>query len=183
MAVLYSIREIITMPVHGLARAAIPIISFNYGATAFDRVKQAIRFTALWGIVYTVLAWLVIFCFPSVFIGIFTKDAALVTAGIPALHIYFFGFSFMSLHLVGQNVFLALGKAKYSTFFSLFRKVIIVVPLTLILPKLWGLGVDGAFWAEPVSNVTSGVLCFSAMLYVVRSELKYPKSHTASHQL
>jgi putative MATE family efflux protein len=172
MTVLNSVREIFTLPVSGLTNGAIPVMSFNYGSGAFHRVRSAIRFLSLAGIGYTALAWLALFFFPGVFIRIFTNDAALVSAGIPALHIYFFGFVMMSLHFVGQNVFVALGRAWPAMFFSLFRKVIIVAPLTVLLPKLWGLGVDGVFWAEPVSNVASGILCFATMLYTVMSRLK-----------
>ncbi|MDR1979618.1 MAG: MATE family efflux transporter, partial [Synergistaceae bacterium] len=153
MTVLNSVREVFTMPINGLVNGAVPVMSFNYGGKAFDRVKRAIRFIFFAGIGYTALAWLSIFCFPGIFIRVFTDDAALIDAAIPSLHIYFFGFFMMSLHFVGQQTFVALGKAGHAIFFSLFRKVMIVVPLTLILPRLWGLGVDGVFWAEPVSNV------------------------------
>lgn len=92
--------------------------------------------------------------------------------GVPALHIYFFGFCFMALQFTGQAVFVALGKAKRATFFSIFRKVIIVVPLTVLLPRVGGLGVDGVFWAEPISNLIGGCACFFTMLATILPELK-----------
>ena len=78
---------------------------------------------------------------------------------------------FMALQFTGQSVFVALGKAKRATFFSLFRKVIIVVPLTVLLPYVNGLGTDGVFWAEPVSNLVGGCACFFTMLATVLPEL------------
>ena len=81
----------------------------------------------------------------------------------------------MAFQMAGQNTFLALGKAKHATFFSLFRKAIIVVPLTLWLPHIFGLGVDGVFLAEPISNVIGGVTCFTVMLITVGKELKNEK--------
>ena len=77
----------------------------------------------------------------------------------------------MAFQFAGQSTFVALGKSRYSIFFSLFRKVIVVVPLTLILPKLWGLGVDGVFFAEPISNAVWGLASFTTMLIVVGREL------------
>ena len=77
----------------------------------------------------------------------------------------------MSLQMAGQAVFVALGKAKKAVFFSVFRKVIIVFPLTLILPHLWGLGTDGVFLAEPVSNFLGGAACYVTMLLTVWPEL------------
>ena len=90
------------------------------------------------------------------------------------MHIYYFGFCFMGLQMAGQNVFVALGKAKKATFFSLLRKAFIVVPLTLLLPRL-GLGVDGVFWAEPISNVIGGCACFFTMIATIMPELNGKK--------
>lgn len=73
----------------------------------------------------------------------------------------------MSLQFSGQSVFVALGKSKQAVFFSLLRKAIIVVPLTLLLPHLFGLGVNGVFLAEPISNFIGGAACFLTMLATV----------------
>jgi Na+-driven multidrug efflux pump len=72
--------------------------------------------------------------------------------GIEAMKVYFFGFVFMSFQFSGQSTFQALGDARHSIFFSLLRKAFIVVPLTLLLPRV-GFGVLGVFMAEPISNV------------------------------
>ena len=78
----------------------------------------------------------------------------------------------MALQFTGQCVFVALGKAGKATFFSIFRKVVMVVPLTLLLPMIPGMGVDGVFWAEPISNVIGGCVCFITMLLTILPELK-----------
>ncbi len=72
----------------------------------------------------------------------------------------------MSFQFVGQSTFTALGCAKRAVFFSIFRKVIIVVPLTIILPML-GLGVEGVFIAEPVSNAIGGLASFTTMYFTL----------------
>ena len=81
--------------------------------------------------------------------------------------VYFFGFFMMSLQFSGQSTFVALGKSKNAVFFSLFRKVVIVVPLTLLLPHVGGLGVYGVFLAEPISNFIGGAACFLTMMRTV----------------
>ena len=93
---------------------------------------------------------------PCIFIRIFNSDVDFVNAGLPALKLFFFGYFMMSLQFSGQSVFVALGKSKQAVFFSLFRKVIIVIPLTIILPKLFNLGVNGVLLAEPISNIIGG---------------------------
>ena len=94
---------------------------------------------------------------------------------MPVMHIYFFGLFMMSLQFCGQSIFVALGKAKYAIFFSIFRKIIIVVPLTILLPGMWNLGTNGVFAAEPVSNFVGGAACFITMLCVVMPELNGKK--------
>ena len=172
MTVLTSVREIATMLVHGLSNGASPVMSFNYGEKVYGKVKQAIKFVTAVCFGYSLFVWGIIKIIPGFFIRIFNSEPELVAKGIPALHIYFFGFCFMALQFTGQSVFVALGKAKKATFFSIFRKVIIVVPLTLFLPNIAGLGVDGVFWAEPISNLIGGCACFFTMLLTVFPELK-----------
>ena len=83
------------------------------------------------------------------------------------MHIYFFGFFMMSLQFSGQAVYVALKESKKAIFFSLLRKIIIVVPLTLILPRMFNLGVNGVFLAEPISNFIGGIACYLTMLLTI----------------
>lgn len=170
MTVLNSIREIFSLPVNGIINGAQPVLSFNYGAKRNDRVKAGIRFSTLIGIVYTMIAWLMVVVFPKFWFGIFSSDVKLADAGINALRIYFFGFVFMSFQFAGQSTFQALGDAKHAIFFSLLRKAIIVVPLTLILPVI-GFGVNGVFLAEPISNAIGGLACYITMRITVYRKL------------
>lgn len=155
-----------------LTNGATPVLGYNYGAKEYGRVKKAIRFVSIGCILYTVAAWLLLICFPKLFIQIFNDDSQMIAASVPAIKLYFFGFFMMALQFAGQSVFVALGKAKQAVFFSIFRKVIIVIPLTLILPNLFGLGTDGVFLAEPISNFIGGAASFITMLCVVWPELK-----------
>ena len=167
MTVLISVRDVATMVVNGITSGAQPVISFNYGAQKKDRVKQGIRFMVTICIIYTCLMWIMTLTFPEAFIRLFNSDAELVAAAVPSMHLYFFGFCFMALQFTGQASFQALGEAKYAIFFSIFRKVIIVVPLTILLPMIPALGLNGVFIAEPVSNLVGGCASFFTMLYVV----------------
>lgn len=168
MTVLNSVRDIVVLPVHGLTSAFQPVLGFNYGAKEYKRVRQSIVFTSITGMVYMALTWLVLFLFPEPFIHIFNSDAQLIAKGVPALHLYFFGFFLMAFQFAGQSTFTGLGLARQAVFFSLLRKVIIVVPLTLILPHVAHLGVNGVFIAEPISNLIGGLACFLTMIVTVR---------------
>jgi len=170
MAVLNSIREIFSLPINGIVNGSQPVISFNYGAKKNDRVKQGIRFNTLAGSAFTMLIWILVLVFPRFWLSIFTNDAQLIDSGIGSLKIYFFGFVFMALQFAGQSAFQALGDAKHAIFFSLLRKAIIVLPLTLLLPAA-GLGVNGVFLAEPISNAVGGMLCYFTMRKKVYNRL------------
>ena len=170
MTVVNSVREIFILPINGIVSGSQPVISFNYGAKEYKRVKSGIRFNTLIGSVYTMAAWILILLAPKFWFGIFSDDFTMMNAGIEMLKIYFFGFVFMALQFAGQSTFQALGDAKHAIFFSLLRKAIIVVPLALILPK-FGFGVKGVFLAEPISNVIGGIACYATMRLTVYKKI------------
>ena len=171
MTIINSVREVVSTPINGVTSAAQPVMGFNYGAQEYRRVRSGIVFTTIVCIVYTTAVWLLLFLFPRFFIGLFTGEEALREAAVPSMHIYFFGFFMMSLQMAGQSAAVALGRSKQAVFFSLFRKVIIVTPLTLLLPHLFGLGVNGVFLAEPISNFIGGGACYITMLLTIWREM------------
>ena len=170
MTVLNSVREICMLPVNGIVSGAQPVISYNYGAKLYKRVKEGIRFNTIVGFVYTLFAWIIIVAFPKFWFNVFSDDPNLSILGTESLIIYFFGFVFMALQFAGQSTFQAVGDAKHAIFFSLLRKAVIVVPLTFILPNL-GFGVNGVFLAEPISNVIGGLACYITMRFTVYRKL------------
>ncbi len=162
MTVLNSVREILSLPVHSISGGAQPVLSYNYGAEKYKRLRSGICFTAAIGAAYTVIAWIIVIVMPQQLMEVFTDDAKMILLGSEALQLYFFGFLMMSFQFAGQSVFTALGYAKHAIFFSLLRKAVIVVPLTLMLPRM-GFGTDGVFLAEPISNALGGIACFLTM--------------------
>ena len=167
MTVISSIREVVSMPVHGITAASEPVLGFNYGAGKPDRVRQGIRFISLVAVIYSLLVWILIKAIPQQLICIFNSEPELVAAGVPALTLYFATFFMMALQFAGQSSFVSLGKSRQATFFSIFRKVIIVVPLTIFLPRIPAIGVSGVFLAEAISNVVGGIACFGTMFLTV----------------
>ena len=174
MTAITSVREIILQPLQGLTQGAQPVIGYNYGAGQYSRVKKCIFFITWAGLLYNFTVWLLVMLLPQFWILLFNDDPALLDVGVKTLRIYFATFVFMNFHMSGQNIFVALGKARHAVFFSLLRKVILVVPLMLLLPPLWGMDASGVFASEPVSNVVGGMACYLTMLLVVRPELQQP---------
>ena len=123
-------------------------------------------------LIYTLLAWLAIILEPEFLISIFSSDKSLLADAVPAMKLYFGAFIFMLLQYIGQTIFKSLNKKKQAIFFSLLRKVIIVIPMTYLLPYAFHMGTDGVFLAEPISNIIGGSLCFLVMIIIIRKELR-----------
>ena len=172
MTIISSVRQLVETPIHAMSEGASPVLSYNYGARRPARVRKSIRVVATLVLLYTALTWSVILLAPEALIRIFSSDATLVSHAVRPLNLYFAAFVFMDLQYIGQMVFKSLNKKKQAIFFSILRKVVIVVPLTYFLPFGLSMGTDGVFLAEPVSNVIGGGLCFVTMLATVLPELR-----------
>jgi Na+-driven multidrug efflux pump len=170
MTIINSIREIVMLPCNGIASAAQPVIGFNYGAKKYGRVLETIKFITITSFFAGLAIWLGVTIFPQFFIQTFSKDASLLADGVHSVRLYFFGFFMMAFQGTGQSIALGLGKSKQAIFFSIFRKVIIVAPLTLILPRF--MGIDGVFVAEAISNYIGGGACYITMWFTIGKDMK-----------
>ena len=158
MTVLTSINQLITMPLSGVCQGGQPLISYNYGAKKFDRVKEA--FFCQFGVcvAYTVLFWAAMMIFPNFFAGIFTSDAALVEYTAWAIRIFLAcGFS-VGFQISCQQAFMALGQAKISLVMALLRKVILLIPLIFVLPNFFADKAFAVFLAEPVADIVAAAV-------------------------
>ncbi len=161
MSILMSIMQLIVIPVNGITQGVQPIVSYNYGAGNRLRVKETvIRLVSVCLLGTLTLAGVAIFC-PGIYASMFTNDAELVALTCRIMPIFFLGIAIFGIQAACQSTFLALGQAKISLFIATLRKIILLIPLALILPKF--LGVKGIYIAEPVSDVISvivtSVLC------------------------
>ena len=172
MTIVSSVRQLVEKPIHAMSEGSSPILSYNYGARRPARVRKAGMVMGALILAYSAVIWSIIILEPRPLIRIFSSDVQLTKDAVPALNQYFAAFIFMDLQYMGQTVFKSLNKKKQAIFFSMLRKVFIVVPLTYLMPYALHMGTDGVFLAEPVSNVIGGTLCFATMLITVLPELK-----------
>lgn len=168
MSIFFSITQLIWMPVQGLSQGAAPVISYNYGANSIDRVKRAFRLLFICSLVFSFTVIAALELFPQIFIGIFTDDAELINLGKNALRLFMAGMSLMGMQSACQQTFLALGEAKVSAFLAAERKLMLLFPLALILPRIGGMGVWGLFLAEPVSDIIAVATTVSMFRYKSR---------------
>ena len=152
MTVIFSLSQMIFLPVQGISQGAAPIISYNFGAGNIKRVKDAFRLLLVCALLFTLVSAGLFVLVPGVFVALFSSDPQIQEIASFGMRIYFAGFTIFGAQLACQQTFLALGEAKISMFLALLRKVILLIPLALLLPKL-GLGTTGLFLAEPISDV------------------------------
>ena len=183
MTIVSSVRQLVETPIYAMNEGTSPILSYNYGACRPARVRKAMAVMSTMILGYTAVMWSIIILLPNALIGIFSSDAALMQDAVPALKQYFAAFICMDFQYIGQTVFKSLNKKKQAIFFSLLRKVFIVVPLTYMMPYMFHMGTAGVFLAEPVSNVIGGTLCLVVMLCTVLPELKRMEKQNSKNVL
>ncbi len=170
MTVANSVSQIIIMPMNGFAQGAQPVTGYNFGAGEYSRVKECFWFLVKFCVAYAVISWLILMLLPAQLIQIFNSDPGLIEAAIPMFRVFFCMNFIMCLQMSAQNTFVAMGEGKMATFFALFRKVVLLIPLILILPRV-GFGITGVFAAEPVADTISAVTCFTTFMLTAYRKL------------
>ncbi|MEG0680030.1 MAG: MATE family efflux transporter [Eubacterium sp.] len=152
MTIIGSISQMGLMPLMGLTQGGQPIISYNYGAKNFDRVRKAYKLMIVSSFALSMLIWGIVELFPSAVISIFTTDPELMNLTTWAIRIFMMCVGIMGLQTGCQQTFLSLGQAKISVFLAMLRKLILLIPLILIIPRVTGLGITGVFLAQPIAD-------------------------------
>ena len=158
MAAISSIAMIFLMPIFGINQGSQPIIGYNYGAKKYERAQKTVKLAMIAATTILVLGGILIQAFPALVISMFNSDPKLLEIGVPGLRIYLFMMPIIGISIIGSNYFQSIGKAKLATFLSLLRQVILLIPLTLVLPKIAGLGLTGVWLAGTVSDFLSTII-------------------------
>lgn len=153
MTIMFSVSQMLFLPMQGLSQGSTPIISYNFGAGNIERVKKAFRLTLTFAFLFSFTCTGTILLFPEPFVRLFSQDPEIIRIGSYGIRIYAFGFLFMGIQNACQQTFLSLGQAKISMFLAMLRKVILVIPLAIIFPTIHNWGTDGLFYAEPVADL------------------------------
>ncbi|MDE6965117.1 MAG: MATE family efflux transporter [Lachnospiraceae bacterium] len=172
LTIMQSVMQMYSAPIGGFTQGVQPIISYNFGAGNFDRVKKLYRRMIGICFAFSAGATALVIVFPRFFASLFTNDGELITLVGKMMPIFMCGMLVFGLQNGIQPTFLALGQAKISLFIAVFRKVILLVPLALILPLKFG--VMGIYYAEPISDILSAtvasVLFFTHIKKIVSRE-------------
>lgn len=172
ITILQSLMQLIIIPVGGYTAGVQPLISFSYGAKRYDRILETVKISVIVLTAATMTYYLLIFFFPGLFARIFTTDPALLALTKELLPIFMLGSSIFSLQMCAQMLYIGTGQARVSLFMAILRKVILLIPLTFVLPVFFG--ANGVIYAEPVADILS--VCVSGtLLWIGMKNLKAGK--------
>lgn len=157
LTILQSAMQFASVPLVGFAQGFVPIVSYNYGHGDRRRVKECFRIVLIVMFSFNLILMLFMILFPSTVASAFTTDARLIDTVRRVMPIFLGGMTIFGLQRACQNMFVALGQAKISIFIALLRKVILLIPLALLLPRF--LGVNGVYAAEAISDATAATCC------------------------
>lgn len=156
MGIVATFQTLLLLPVIGVNQGALPIIGYNYGAKLYARVKETVKKSAFIATIICVIGFIIIRIFPEQIIMAFNQDPQLVELGIFMLQTWFLVLPIIGIGMVGSNYFQAIGKVKPAIFLTMSRQIFMLIPLILILARLYGL--KGILHAAPIADVLSTIL-------------------------
>ncbi len=157
LTILQTSMQFASVPLTGFAQGFVPIASYNYGHGDKQRVKDCFRIALTTMFSFNLILISLMVLFPSTVAAAFTSDVNLIETVRWTMPVFLGGMSIFGLQRACQNMFVALGQAKISIFIALLRKVILLIPLALILPRF--MGVTGVYAAESISDATAAICC------------------------
>lgn len=152
----------------GIASAMQPIAAYNVGAGNFKRLKELMKKTTLYSFITTIILWTIGLIFTEQILLFFIKDTNLIKEASKAFRILISLFPLISIYYVSIFYFQAIGNARASILISALRQLIIMIPLSVILVKLFNMGELGIWISYPISDLVSSVISFM----LIRKEVK-----------
>ena len=172
MTIMTSMWQMILLPIEGVAQGSQPIISYNYGAKAYDRVRGTISLAFKVTCLYSLVGVGLMELFPNFFCGLFTSDPELLQLACPMLQIYIFGGCIMGINSTCQQSYTSLGEGKKSFFFAFLRKILLLIPMIFLFPMIFPFQLMAVVLAEPVSDLITTISYFIYFRYFLKQILK-----------
>ena len=156
MGIINSIQTIIYMPIIGLNQGIQPIISYNFGAKKYNRIKEAEKLAMIVATLIVSIGWIATRFFAVQMVGFFNRDSQLLEFGSHAVQIWFLCLPITGFQMLGANFFQATGRPKVAMFLTLTRQGLFLIPFILLFSHYWGL--SGILIAVPIADVVATVI-------------------------
>lgn len=168
--VYFKLQSFVFMPVFGLNNGMVPIVAYNYGARKPDRIMKTMRLSIIYAVSIMIMGFAVFQIVPESLLAIFDASEEMVEIGVPALRIISFSFLGAGFGIVSSSVFQALGHGMLSLIVSVLRQLIVILPVAWILARVGGLHM--VWWAFPIAEIFSAIVCFIFVKRVYRKEIR-----------
>lgn len=172
MSILTSVMQFVMLLLPGLVQGAQPLLSYNLGAKQFGRVKETFRLLLFCCVSGSCLIWLLCMTAPSVVSSIFTDDSTLILYTDKSMRVYLAMLWLYGVQVACQYSFVALDQAPKAIFLTIWRKIILLIPLIFLLPHIFPDAVMGVYLAEPIAD-TIAVCTTAPMFYFYYRKLKF----------
>lgn len=170
MGIINRVSMLMLMPIFGISQGVQPIIGYNYGAGNYDRVIEALKKATFAATAVAVAGFMVIEVFNVQIIRLFNNNPGLVEVGAGGMRVFLAMLPIIGFQIVGSTYFQAIGKAKQSLLLSMSRQVLILIPMIVILPQIFGL--KGIWLASPIADFTSSALTALLLIREIRDTLQ-----------
>ena len=171
MSILNSVMQFVMLLLPGLVQGAQPLLSYNLGSGNVPRVKKTFRLLLMSCVSGSFMIWLLCMTVPGAVARIFTNDTELIQYSEWSMRIYLSMLLIYGVQVACQYSFVALDQAPKAIFLTVWRKIILLIPLIFALPLVWPDPVMGVFLAEPAAD-TIAVCTTAPMFYKYYRTLK-----------
>ena len=166
VGIITSFQTICQMPLTGLMQGQQPLISYNFGAVKYDRVKETLKYAVAGGTIIAVIGFLAVEIFPETIIKMFNREMDVVALGTRAIRIWFICLPLLGAQIMMANYFQCIGKIKVASVLNLLRQVIILIPMILVLSTV--IGLDGIFMAVPIAEFSAFVITIYLFIKAIK---------------
>ena len=153
-------------PLIGIAQGFMPIVGYNFGAKKFERVKETINYSLIYGFLIASVICFILTYFSPLIPHVFTHDQKLIHYSPDSIFWLFITAPTVVFHLIGPSYYQALGKALPALLLTITKQGLFLIPLVVVLPLYFG--IDGIWYSFPISDVLSAITCY----YFLRKGVK-----------
>ena len=172
--VVQAFFSLISMPMMGISTGSQPVISYNYGAKNTGLIKKAEKIILCMCLAFTGIMFALSFAIAAPFVSLFTSDGQIAAKSVWGIRVFMIGVIPLSFQYAFVDGLTALGQPQYSVALSMFRKLVVYLGCTLVLPALFG--AQAVFFAEPACDVAAAIASTAVFLVAFPKILKKRQS-------
>ena len=169
VTVIQSYFLLITGPLLGISGGVQPLVSFNFGARAAERVNKSIRYALTFAVCFTSAMFLVSRLFASNFVHFFVQAPETVAIATWGIKVFTLTIIPLSFQYVLVDALTALGRIKTALYLSASRKLMFLL-FTVLFGSLTA-AAQNAFFAEPTADILSSVQSTIVFLMVFKPHM------------